>query len=479
MEQTKTPEKLMNISKKTFVSSLLILLALMIAAYVLTFVLPAGEYQVDAGGKIIAGTYAQTEGGIPFWKWLLSPFLVLGAEGSTTIIALCAFLLVLGGAFTALDTCGVMRYILGSIQHRYCDRKYVLLAVVSLFFMALGSLAGSFEEVVPMVPIAVALACGLGWDPLVGLGMSILATCCGFACGVCNVFSVGVAQELAGLEFLSGISFRLLSFVLIYPLLFLFLRLYAKRIEKDPTRSFVYDEQAVARYRSGVTDFHREKNMDRATLAFAIVIGVGILTIISSIFIKPLQSVMLPVVAVVFLVAGTLAVLLSGYGLKNYFRAFGKGAVSFLPALLMILMASAVRYTMEEAKILDTILYGTASWAAGRPSYVVVLLIYALVLVLNFFIGSASAKAFLLIPLIAPLADMCGVSKQVAILAFAYGDGFSNVLYPTNAVLLISLGFAGVGYGKWAKWSLILQVPILILTVLLLLLANAVGYGAI
>ena len=219
--------------------------------------------------------------------------------------------------------------------------------------------------------------------------------------------------------------------------------------------------------------------MDRATLAFAIVIGVGILTIISSIFIKPLQSVMLPVVAVVFLVAGTLAVLLSGYGLKNYFRAFGKGAVSFLPALLMILMASAVRYTMEEAKILDTILYGTASWAAGRPSYVVVLLIYALVLVLNFFIGSASAKAFLLIPLIAPLADMCGVSKQVAILAFAYGDGFSNVLYPTNAVLLISLGFAGVGYGKWAKWSLILQVPILILTVLLLLLANAVGYGAI
>ena len=145
----------------------------------------------------------------------------------------------------------------------------------------------------------------------------------------------------------------------------------------------------------------------------------------------------------------------------------------------MILMASSVRYTMEEGRILDTILYQVTSWAAGKPTGIVALLIYALVLIMNFFIGSGSAKAFLLMPLITPLAAICGVSAQVAVLAFAFGDGFSNIFYPTNAVLLISLGFAGVSYGKWAKWSIKLQLPLLILTAALVLIANAVGYNLI
>ncbi len=483
METKPDAQNMMKISKKTFVSSILILLALMIAAYVLTFVLPAGQYArtVDENGVelVVDGTYAPTEGGIPFWKWLLSPFLVLGAKGNVTIIAICAFLLVIGGAFTALDECGVMRYMLGSLHHRFADRKYTLLALVSLFFMALGALVGSFEEVVPLVPIAVALAYCLGWDALVGLGMSILAVCCGFSTGVCNVFSVGVAQGLAGLPMLSGLSFRVLTFVLLYPMLYFFLRWYARRIEKEPARSAIYDPDTIARWQGAQTGFEKDTRMAKALTAFAVILGIGILTIVCSTFLTFLQDYLMIVVALMFLIAGTASVLLSGFGIKRYLRSFGKGIVSFLPALLMILMASSVRYTMEEAKILDTILYQATAWAAGAPRSVVTLLIYALVLVMNFFIGSASAKAFLLMPLIAPLATMCGVSRQVAILAFAYGDGFSNIFYPTNAVLLISLGFAGVSYGKWAKWSVKLQLPILVLTCILLLIANAVGYDLI
>ncbi len=481
METAGNAPNMMKISKKTFISSILILFVLMIAAYALTFVLPAGEYEralnEDGAELVVSGTYAATEGGIPFWKWLLSPFLALGAKGGFTIIAICIFLLVIGGAFTALDDCGVMRYMLGSLHNRFSERKYLLLALMCLFFMALGALVGSFEEVVPLVPIAVALAYCLGWDAFVGLGMSILAVCCGFSTGICNPFSVGVAQKLAGLPMMSGLSFRLLAFVIIYPMLYFFLRGYAKRIEKNPESSTIYDADAAARWQQTQTGFVKDERMARALTIFAIILGLGILTIISSAFLSFLQDYLMIIVAVMFLAAGTASVLMSGFGLKRYLQSFVKGIVSFLPALLMILMASSVRYTMEQGKILDTILYYATEWAGGAPRSAVALLIYALVLVMNFFIGSASAKAFLLMPLIAPLATMCGVSRQVAVLAFAFGDGFSNIFYPTNAVLLISLGFAGVSYGKWAKWSIRLQLPILAVTVALLLLANAVGYN--
>lgn len=481
MEKT-DGKKLMNVSKKSFVSALIILLCLMIAAYALTFILPAGEYErviEDVREKIVPDTYTSTQGGIPFWKWILSPFLVLGSQGGGTVIAICALLVVIGGSFTALDESGAMYYMLCRIQHRFKNRRFALLAIVSLFFMMLGAMVGSFEEVVPLVPIAVALAYCMGWDALIGLGMSIFATSLGFSSGVCNVFSVGVAQGLAGLPMMSGLSFRILTFVIIYPLLYWFLSSYAKKIEKDPSRSLLSDKSPKGGRELIRFEFTPNKRMDKAVLAFAIVLGTGIMMIILSMFVKFLQDYLMAIIAVMFLVAGVSSVLISGMSFSKMAKAFGKGVLSFLPALLMILMASSVRYIMQESSILDTILYFFASKAANAPKYVVVLLIYLLVMVMNFFIGSASAKAFLLMPIIAPLAEMCGVNTQVAILAFAFGDGFSNIFYPTNAVLLISLGLANVSYGKWARWSLRLLLPIFIITILLLLLANAVGYNLI
>ena len=161
---------------------------------------------------------------------------------------------------------------------------------------------------------------------------------------------------------------------------------------------------------------------------------------------------------------------------KIFLKQFLQGMGSMLPAVLLILMASSVRYTLQEAKILDTVLNAIVEATSGASRGVIVLLIYALVLILNFFISSGSAKAFLLMPLIAPLADLSGIGRQIAVLAFAFGDGFSNVFYPTNAVLLISLSLVGVSYGKWAKWSGIIQIAILSLTVVILLFANVIGY---
>ena len=462
-------KKGLNISAKSFITAIVVIFVLMIITYALTFLVPGGKYVriTDASGNTVidtAGGFSQVEGGLPFWKWILSPVLVLGAEGSGSLIAVIVFLLVIGGVFNSLDKCGLMQYMLDRITHGYGKNRYQLMAVITLFFMALGAFIGSFEECVPLVPIVVALAIRLGWDALTGVGMSLLAIGCGFASGICNPFTVGVAQELAGLPMFSGIWLRALSFVLIYALLLGFLSLYAKRIEKP------LEEQLISR------EFVRNPAMDRGLLCFVGILGAGILLVLSSAVIPALQDYTMIIVAVMFLAAGILATLVSGMSGKQLGITFRDGLVSVLPAVLMILMANSIKYTLVEANILDTILHEAVLMAGSLPRWIVILFIYLVVLVMNFFIPSGSAKAFLLMPLIVPAAQVFGISAQLCVVAFAFGDGFSNVFYPTNPVLLISLGLADVNYGTWVKWSWKFQALNLILTSGLLLLGLMVGY---
>ena len=468
MEQTQDKQGL-NISTKSFLTALLVIFILMVAAYVLTFVISGGEYAriLDAAGNTVIDTesgFSYVDGGIPFWKWLLSPILVLGAEGNVTLIAVIVFLLVIGGVFNALDHCGLMKYLLDKITNRFGRHRYALMTVTTLFFMAMGSLIGSFEEVIPLVPIVVALAVNLGWDALTGAGMSLLAVGCGFAAGVFNPFTVGVAQQLAGLPMFSGASMRFLTFVLIYSLLLFFLRTYAKKVEKPLPAA------------AAANAFVRDLKMEKGIVAFVIPLGIGIATILCSSFIPALQDYTMIIVAIAFLVAGTAACFVSGMGGRRFGKAFVQGIIVIFPAVLMILMAASIRYTLEEAKVLDTILHSAVELAQVMPKWAVVLFIYLIVLVMNFFISSGSAKAFMLIPLIVPIAQVFGVSPQLCILAFAFGDGFSNVLYPTNAALLIGLGVADINYVDWFKWTVKFQTATLILTSLLLMLGLAIGY---
>lgn len=434
----------LNISVKSFVTAIVILFVLMVLTYGLTCLIPGGE--------------------LPLWKWALSPILVLGAEGSGSLIAIIAFLLILGGVFNGLDRCGLMKYMLDKITARFGKSKYQLLAVVTLFFMAMGSFIGSFEECVPLVPIVVALAIKLGWDALVGIGMSLLAAGCGFAAGICNPFTIGVAQQLAGLPIFSGMWFRIISFVLIYALLVTFLCGYARKIEKQSVDKA--DEK----------QFTADKRMDKALICFALIVGIGIALILSSVFVTVLQDYTIIIAALMFLVAGVSATLLAGTGVKVLAGDFWNGLISVLPAVLMILMANAIKYTMTEGGLLDVILNAAVDVAATLPKWAVILFIYLITLGMNFFIPSGSAKAFLMMPLIVPVAQVFGISAQLCVVAYAFGDGFSNAFYPTNPVLLISLGLADVNYGTWAKWSGKFQLMNLALTGGLLLVGLVIGY---
>ena len=465
----KTQQKGLNLSVRSFITAIIVIFILMVSAFVLTLVIPGGTYArtLDANGHLVidtAGGFSYTDGGIPFWKWLLSPILVLGSSGSGTLIAVIAFLLVIGGVFNSLDQCGLLNYILNKIASRFSHVRYKLMAIIMLFFMALGSMIGSFEECVPLVPIVVALAVNLGWDALTGVGMSLLSVGCGFAAGVCNPFTVGVAQELAGLPMFSGAWMRMLSFVLIYALLLFFVRTYAKRIEAP-----------LSKVQNNNT-FSSSPNMDLGMICFTVILGLGIAVILCSGFISALQDYTMIIVAVMFLAAGMVSTLISGMSGKKLGKTFLSGSFSVLPAVVMILMASSIKFTLEQANVLDTLLHSAVLKAETLPKWTVILFIYLIVLVMNFFIPSGSAKAFMLIPLIVPMAQIFGISTQLCVLAFAIGDGFSNVLYPTNPALLISLGLADISYSDWFKWSWKFQALNLLLTSALLLFGLTVGY---
>ena len=458
----------LNISARSFLAAICIIFLLMVLTYVLTFLVPGGEYArtVDEAGHTIIDTetgFRTEAGGLPFHKWLLSPFLVLGSEGSGALMAVIAFLLVIGGVFNALHESGLMSYMLQKLVHRFGAVRYTLMAVLVLFFMATGSLVGSFEEVVPLVPIVTTLAVGLGWDVLTGVAMSLLAAGCGFAAGVANPFTIGVAQTLAGLPMFSGIWLRLLAFACIYALLLGFIRFHAKRL---PEKTFA----------AAAEEHVPDRRMDRGLLLFALILGAGIALVISSGFLPALRDFTMIIVAVMFLAAGVAAVLAAGMGGKGLLKSFLSGLLAIAPSVLMILMAASIRYILVEGKILDSLLHMAVGAAGGMSRGALVLFIYLICLVLNFFIPSGSAKAFLLIPLIVPLAEIFGVSPQLCILAFAFGDGFSNVFYPTNPCLLISLGLVDSSYGKWARYSGKFQLMNLLLTSALLLLGLAVGY---
>lgn len=393
-------EAVVDIGIKSFITAIIVIFVMMILTYILTFIIPGG--------------------GIPFWKWLLSPILVLFGEDNVSLIAIIALLILLGGVFNCLDKFGVLRILLDKLTEKFGKNRKILLAVIPLFFMVLGSMVGTYEECVPLVPVVVALAIRLGWDALTGLGMSILAAGCGFAAGLCNPFTVGVAQELVGLPMFSGLWFRAVGFVVIYLLLFLFLFAHAKKIEK-PIENIML---------SGSTSYYKKEKKHYY-----------------------LDS-----------------------KVKKLLQTFGNGVISVLPGVLLILMANSIRFIMMEGNILDVILQGAVSVIEGLPGWSVILFIYMIVLLLNFFIPSGSAKAFLLMHLLVPVAEKFHISAQLCIMAFAFGDGFSNVFYPTNPVLLISLGLANVSYGKWVKWSVKFQFANLILTAVLLLVGMMAGY---
>ena len=474
----------LQISQRAFIQSLVILFVFMMLAGILTLVVPAGQYthmEVDGRETIDPDSFQLIERpDYPIWRWFTAPLEVLGADGNLTIIVIIIFLLFIGGAFAVLDKSGIVKAVLGHIVRRFGGRKYALLLVISLAFMLMGAFFGIFEEVVPLVPVMIALSYSLGWDALVGLGMSILATNLGFSAAITNPFTLGVAQRLAGLPLFSGIWLRIPIFIVIFIIFALFISAYARKIDKDPSTSLLYgeDEKERQKYVSIQTELGADNpKLKRAITFFTVFIVLIMLVLFSGPLVPAISDYALPLVGILFLIGGLGAGFLSGAGAKTVWRGLVEGLAGLAPAIPLILMATSIRYIIDSGGVTDTILHAAAEPFTSLGAFPAALMIYALALGIEFFIASGSAKAFLIIPIIMPLADLIGVTRQTAVLAYVFGDGFSNMAYPTNPVLLICLGLTTVSYPRWMRWTAKLWLWVLLATIVFLGIAVATNYG--
>lgn len=465
------------IGKKAFISSVVILFVLTLIAGILTQVIPQGQYQrvktLD-GEKIIPDSFSYIERRpLPIYHWFIAWIEVLFDSGSLIVISIIVFILIIGTCFAIIDKTNVLQDVIRILSEKFFNNKFLLVSIITFFFMLIGSMFGIFEEMIPLIPLILVLCKNFGWDELMALGMSLLATGFGFAAAISNPFTLGVAQRLANIPVFSGAALRVLIFIVVYIILVTFLELYMKKLSKNINNIEVkkdFNGESI------LENSEKNRLMKKSVIFFVFMMILMLVFIILTLFIKEISGLSLPFIALVFIIIAIGTSIIQKIPAKEVLKTALKGFSGIAPAIILILLAMGVNFIIRKGNIIDTILFFASNQLKKAGSYGTAVGIYLITLFLNFFIGSASAKAFLLMPILTPLADITGISRQIAVLAFQFGDGFSNVIYPTNPVLLIGLAISGIAYPKWFKFTIILQIIIFIVTIIFLLIAVAFNY---
>lgn len=480
------------VSRRAFLQSLLVLAVLMSVAGVLTRTVPSGRYTraTQEGREVIEpSTYTITERPVyPVWRWVTAPVEILATERGPIVIVISAFLLLVGVAFAVLESSGIVAAFITWIVARFRSRRRLLLYLITLVFMLMGAFFGTLEEIIILVPVMVALAYSLGWDALMGVGMSVLAANMGFSAAVTNPFTIGVAQHLAGLPLFSGALPRVVVFAAMYALVIWFLGSYARRIERDPAASLLAGRDTGLRHRYSTLHVAQRggaatpRHLGRGVAVFAVSILAVIALAVAGVVVSTFTDYTLPAVGLVFFLGGLGAALASGAGLTVTLKGAWSGLAGILPAIPLILMAASVPYIVATGGVMDTLIHAALTPFAGMESLparpvAAALVVFVVVLAIELLVSSGSAKAFLLMPLVLPVSDLLGVTRQVAVTAYAFGDGFTNLVYPTNAALIICLGLATVSFPVWIRWTAKLWLGVLVIAVTTLAIAAIAGFG--
>ena len=474
MEKVKR-KTLINISRKTFIQVTTLLLGLLVFSIVLTYVVPKGRFGTLPSGEVNYLEYIPIEdaGGISVIKGILAPVLVFASGDGLTLIMLSLFLFVISAAFQVMNDVGGIKALVGAVSERFMSKRYVLLVLISLVFYCFGSFLGLFEEMLTMLPIVTALCLMVGFDSFTGFLCCIIACGFGFASAITNPFTVLLASEIIGANPMGHIWYRILIFVVMFGLLMAYLLLYVRRITKDPSSSLTlrHDENLKASQTSADVTSDNERKIK---LIYTVFLLVSLVLIIIASMSDALRSYAVVILTAYFLIFGPLAGILASGSVRKAMKSFFDGILGALPTIAFIAIAASVKFVFEEGAILPTIVHQINVLIEGHSPIMVAFVIYLIVLLLEFFISSSTAKAILVMGLLAMVNT--GLSKQMLVLLYTFGDGYTNVIFPTSPVLLISLSMIEVDYFKWVKKSLPLFAVNLLLVLGFIALGVVLGY---
>lgn len=464
--------KIIDINKKTYISILIMLASLIVFSIIITYIVPKGTFEsyVNEFGEVV---YDYTkyiklpnQEGINIFKGILSPILVLFSSDGLSLLMLSLFILFIAGAFQVMSDTNGINSIVCFFVNKFKEKKMILIAIIAFVFMLFGSFFGLFEEMLSLLPIIVMLTISLGFDGYTGFLICIVSCAFGFASAITNPFTVIAASSIIGVSPMYNLWFRILIFVIMYGLLIGYTFVHIKKITKNPMRSPTYETDCKKREQLIVNENSFDRKSLNTYLIFLLIVLVSIIVFTSF---KATRGYSVVLLMAMFLIGGLTTGYIVSKDFKLTLKLFLKGLISALPTILLILMASSIKYILEQGNVLASIANSISIFVKDKNPFVLALLIYLIITFIEFFISSSTAKAVFVMGILSIV--NIGLSNELLVLIYLFGDGYSNVFFPTSPVLLIALSMIGLNYIKWIKSGKWLIISNIILVIALIILA--------
>ncbi len=447
-----------------------ILVAIIIIAAIATYLIPAGEFtrfKDAATGKTLveAGSYHRIASN-PLNPLLIPSAIYTGIVKSASTIT---FMLIIGGAFEVITSTGALTALCKKLSKTFSKHKYAVIPVFLTLFSIFGFTMGMSSEVMIFVPIGITLALFLGLDKVTGTAMIALGAAVGFTAGILNPFNVGVAQYIAELPLFSGMAYRIVILVILLAATSAYIIIYAKKVAANPEKSVIYGIQEDTEYTfEDVSD-----SISKSQIAVLVIMAAGFGILIYGLSKKGWYF---EEMSGLFIFMGIACGLVSGYGPSRIAKEFGNGAKGIVVGCLIIGIARTVEVILSDAKILDTIVYGIVNIVNVMPGSIKAVGMFICQSLINCVIVSGTGQAAVTMPLMVPVSDLVGISRQTAVLAFQLGDGFSNSVLPMSSSLMGYLAVSKIPYSKWLKFMMPLFLIWTALGCLFMLGALIIGY---
>jgi len=441
---------------------LTLLVACVIVAAGLSYVLPAGEYQRREDPRtgrqvVVAGTYAPVESK-PVGLFDAMVAIPRGMANAADVV----FLILFGSAaFTVVDRTGALATGVSWLVARLGHRQLLVIPVISLLFATGGVIENMQEEIIALITILVALTRRLGFTPIVAVAMSIGAAFVGASFSPINPFQVVIAQQVADVPRLSGWAFRTVFLAIALAIWIAATMRYASR-----TRVGVVDAGSGERFETGATD-----NLTR----HLVILGIVAVTFVVLAWGLLSQGWDFDHLTALFFVMGVAAGLVGKLGFSGTARAFTEGFREMALAAVIVGVARAIFVVLQDGRIVDTIVRGLFMPIADLPTEAAAFAMMAAHIGLHLPVPSVSGQAVLTMPIMAPLADLLGMPRQIAVLAYQYGAGMMDMITPTNGGLMAVLAAAGVGYDEWLRFAGPLMALLTALGAVAVVIALAIG----
>lgn len=451
---------------------MIIILCIVIFAALATYVLPAGSFErvtdeVSGAEVVVPDTYTQAEKNpIGFMDFLMS--ITKGMQSAGSVIF---FLVIVGGVFEIIQCTGAINTGIGNLVKVLGNKQMLLIPICIVVFSIISATAACCEEYLAFLPLMYAACIACGFDSIIAVMLLFGSSAIGYAAGVANPFTTGIAQEIAGLPPFSGIELRVALLVVLVIVSTIFVMLYGRKIKKDPTLSPMYE---IDKANAQPIDMSQVKALTgRQIGVLTVFLGgfvlIAVLVITKGYYMDELSA--------LFLIMGILSAIIGGVGPSRACDAFIEGAKGMLFAGMMVGLCRAATNIMTDANVFDTIINAFGSILEGLDQRIAACGMFVVQDLFNILVPSGSGQAAITMPFMAPLSDLLGLTRQTAVMAYHLGDAFTNVVTPTSGVFMAALAVCKVPWGKWVKWIAPLWGIWCVIACVFLVIAVSIGYG--